>query len=199
MKKHVATFSTVTDEAIQMREGSNEIGIRRERVARVTVLDKSHRGRNALIFAVVGAAAGAGISAAASRCSNSNTSFNLLVWNRTRRRGRYRRSGWVGRGRRRRCRDTQSPHNLSRRASEIKYNPLTRCPLARVVRKAASPVLIGGRESLRKQPKSLGESGQGEIAGLFVVFENTDNTRTRTIRFRQRKRVSGGDPEALAT
>src|SRR5437660_7325178 len=65
MKKHVATFSTVTDEAIQMREGSNEIGIRRERVARVTVLDKSHRGRNALIFAVVGAAAGAGISAAA--------------------------------------------------------------------------------------------------------------------------------------
>lgn len=77
MKKHVGTFSTVTDEAIQMREGSSDIGIRRESVARVTLLAKSHRGRNALILGVVGAGAGAGIAAAASRCSNSNTSFNL--------------------------------------------------------------------------------------------------------------------------
>ncbi len=77
MKKHVGTFSTVTEEAIQLREGSNDIGIRKESVARVTVLDKSHRFRNALIFAVAGAGAGAGIGAAASRCSNSNTSFNL--------------------------------------------------------------------------------------------------------------------------
>src|SRR5712692_3078612 len=74
MKKHVGTFSTVTEEAIQLREGSNDIGIRKESVARVTVLDKSHRFRNALIFAVAGAGAGAGIGAAASRCSNSNTS-----------------------------------------------------------------------------------------------------------------------------
>ncbi len=36
MKKHVATFSTVTEEAIQLREGSNDIGIRKESVARVT-------------------------------------------------------------------------------------------------------------------------------------------------------------------
>jgi len=77
MKKHVATFSTVTEEAIQLREGSNDIGIRKESVARVTLLEKSHRLRNAAILGVVGAGAGAGIGAAASRCSNSNGSFNL--------------------------------------------------------------------------------------------------------------------------
>ncbi len=77
MKKHVGTFSTVTEEAIQLREGSNDIGIRKESVARVTLLGKSHRLRNALILGVVGAGAGAGIGAAASRCSSSNPSFNL--------------------------------------------------------------------------------------------------------------------------
>ena len=77
MKKHVGTFSTITEEAIQLREGSNEIGIRKESVARVTLREKSHRGRNALILGVVGAGAGAGIGAATSRCSNSNTSFSL--------------------------------------------------------------------------------------------------------------------------
>ncbi len=77
MKKHVGTFSTVTDEAIQMRDGSNEVGIPRGSVARVTVLDKSHRLRNAGILAVGGAGAGAGIGAAASRCPSSTGSFNL--------------------------------------------------------------------------------------------------------------------------
>jgi hypothetical protein len=77
MKKHVGTFSTVTDEAIQLREGSNDVGIRRENVARVTLLAKSHRFRNAVILGAVGGGVGAGIGAAASRCSNSNTSFNL--------------------------------------------------------------------------------------------------------------------------
>jgi hypothetical protein len=77
MKKHIGTFSTVTDEAIQMREGSSDIGIPKENVARVTVLDKSHRGRNALFLGAAGAGAGTGIAAAASRCSTSNTSFNL--------------------------------------------------------------------------------------------------------------------------
>jgi len=77
MKKHVGTFATVTDEAIQMREGSSDIGIPKENVARVTVLDKSHRGRNALILSVAGAGAGAAITAAASRCSSSTGSFNL--------------------------------------------------------------------------------------------------------------------------
>ena len=77
MKKHVGTFSTVTDDAIQMREASNDIAIRKENVARVTVLDKSHRLRNSLIFGGVGAGAGAGIAAAATRCSSANNTFNL--------------------------------------------------------------------------------------------------------------------------
>lgn len=50
MKKHVGTFSAVTEEAIQMREGSNDISIPKASVARVTVLDKSHRLRNSFIF-----------------------------------------------------------------------------------------------------------------------------------------------------
>jgi len=77
MKKHVGTFSTVTEEAIQMHEGSNDIGIPKESVARVTVLDKSHRLRNSLIFGVVGAGTGAGIAAAATRCSTTSGAFNL--------------------------------------------------------------------------------------------------------------------------
>ena len=77
MKKHVGTFSTVTDEALQMREGASDIAIPKENVARVTALDKSHRLRNAFIFGAVGAGAGAGIGAATSRCSTSTTSFNL--------------------------------------------------------------------------------------------------------------------------
>lgn len=77
MKMHVGTFSTVTEEAIQLREGPNEIGIPKESVARVTQLDKGHRLRNSLIFGAVGAGAGTGIAAAATRCSTSNTSFNL--------------------------------------------------------------------------------------------------------------------------
>src|SRR6516164_1547881 len=77
MKKHVGTFSTVTEEAIQIREGSNDVGIPKENVARVTVLDKSHRLRNSLIFGAVGAGTGAGIGAAATRCSSSNNTFNL--------------------------------------------------------------------------------------------------------------------------
>jgi hypothetical protein len=77
MKRHVGTFSIVTEEALQMREGSNDIGIRKENITRVTVLGKSHRLRNSLIFGVVGAGAGAGIGAAATRCSNSNNMFNF--------------------------------------------------------------------------------------------------------------------------
>lgn len=77
MKKHVGTFGTVTEEAIQMREGSSDIAIPKENVARVTVLDKSYRLRNAFLLGAAGAGAGAGIAAAASRCSNSPGSFNL--------------------------------------------------------------------------------------------------------------------------
>jgi len=65
MKKQIGTFSTVTDEAIQLRQGSNDVGIRKESVVRVTLLEKSHRLRNVLIFAAIGGGAGAGIGAAA--------------------------------------------------------------------------------------------------------------------------------------
>jgi len=75
MKKHVGTFSTVSEEAIEMHEGSNDIGIPKESVVRVTVLDRSHRLRNSLLFGGVGAGAGAGIGAAATRCSSSSNTF----------------------------------------------------------------------------------------------------------------------------
>lgn len=75
MKKHVGTFSTVTDEAIQMREGSNDVGIPKEKVARVTVLGKGHRLRNAFIFGASGAGAGAGIGAVSTRCNNATDWF----------------------------------------------------------------------------------------------------------------------------
>ncbi len=77
MKKHVGTFSTLSEEAIQLREASNDIGIRRESVVRVTLLDKSHRLRNVLILGAVGAGAGAGIGAAASRCPRPSGSLNF--------------------------------------------------------------------------------------------------------------------------
>ena len=77
MKKHVGTFSTVTEEMIQLREGSNDIGIRKENVVRVTALDKSHRLRNSLLLGGVGAGAGAGIGAAATRCSSTSGSLNF--------------------------------------------------------------------------------------------------------------------------
>lgn len=74
LKKHNGTFSTVTDEAIQLREGGSDVGINKENVMRVTLLDKSHRLRNALLLGGLGAGAGAGIGAAASRCSSSSSS-----------------------------------------------------------------------------------------------------------------------------
>jgi hypothetical protein len=65
LKKHRGTFVTVSDEAIQLREGASDEAIKKENVMRVTVLDKGHRWRNALIFCAVGAGVGAGIGAAA--------------------------------------------------------------------------------------------------------------------------------------
>ena len=75
-------FSTVAEEAIQIREGSNDVGIPKENVARVTVLDKSHRLRNSLLFGAVGAGTGAGIATAATRCSSSNNTFNFCGFGR---------------------------------------------------------------------------------------------------------------------
>ena len=77
LKKHRGTFSTVTDEAIQVREGGSDVGIKREDVMRVTLLDKSHRLRNAFILGAGGAGTGAGIGAAATRCSSTSGSFNF--------------------------------------------------------------------------------------------------------------------------
>jgi hypothetical protein len=76
LKKHKGAFSTVTDEVLQLREGGDDVGIKREDVMRVTLLDQSHRLRNALLLGVGGAGGGAGIAAAASRCSTSS-GFNL--------------------------------------------------------------------------------------------------------------------------
>lgn len=78
LKKHNGTFSTVTEEAIQLREGGNDVGIKKENVMRVTLLDKSHRLRNAFIVGAVGSGAGAGIGAAATRCSSTGGSFNFV-------------------------------------------------------------------------------------------------------------------------
>ena len=75
LKKHKGTFSTVTDEALQLREGGGDVGVKKENVMRVTRLDKSHRLRNILILGAVGAGAGAGIGAASTRCSNSSDAF----------------------------------------------------------------------------------------------------------------------------
>ena len=77
LKKHSGTFATVTDEAIQLREGGSDVGIRKENVMRVTLLDKSYRLRNAFIMGGIGAGAGAGIGAAASRCSSITGSFHF--------------------------------------------------------------------------------------------------------------------------
>src|SRR6266550_2159 len=77
MKKHVGTFSTVTEEAIQLREGSNDVGIPKENVARVTRLEKSHRLRNAAILGVVGTGFFLSSRRRHTRCSNSNGSFNF--------------------------------------------------------------------------------------------------------------------------
>src|SRR5579864_2409168 len=63
-QKRQGTFVNVSDEAIQLREGSANELIKKDNVMRVT-LDKGHRGRNALIFGAVGAGVGAGIGAVA--------------------------------------------------------------------------------------------------------------------------------------
>lgn len=73
LKKHKATFSTVTDDALQLRESGADVLIERQNVMRVTLLDKSHRLRNALIFGAVGAGAGAGIGAVSVRCPNGGS------------------------------------------------------------------------------------------------------------------------------
>jgi hypothetical protein len=63
LKKHTGTFVTVSDEAIQLREGPTDESVKKADVMRVTLLEKNHRLRNALIGGAVGCGAGAGIGA----------------------------------------------------------------------------------------------------------------------------------------
>ena len=65
LKKHTGTFMMVSEEAIQLREATTDVAVRRENVLRVTLLEKSHRLRNILIFGGAGCGVGAGIGAAA--------------------------------------------------------------------------------------------------------------------------------------
>jgi len=88
MKKHVGAFGTVTEgSASDARRVKRHRHSQRERRG-VTVLDKSHRGRNALILASSAAGAGAGITAAAIEMFQFNWLVQL-VWHRTRCRGRH--------------------------------------------------------------------------------------------------------------
>ena len=64
LKKHAGTFMTVSEEAIQLRQGAADDAIRREDVLRVTLPEKRHRLRHILMLSVVGCGAGFGIGAA---------------------------------------------------------------------------------------------------------------------------------------
>jgi hypothetical protein len=76
LQKHNGTFLTVTNEAIRLRERGSDVGIKKQDVMRVTLLDKSHRLRNALILGAVGSGLGTVIGAAATTCSSTST-FNF--------------------------------------------------------------------------------------------------------------------------
>jgi hypothetical protein len=89
LKKHKGTFSTVTDEGLQLRETGGDVGIKMENVMRVTQLDKSHRLRNVFVLGAVGA----GIGAASRKCSNSSDAFCGL--GRSIAAGLGGRSGWA--------------------------------------------------------------------------------------------------------
>ena len=79
LKKHTGTFAAVSEESLTLREGAAEQSIRKEDVMRVTSLAKSHRLRNALIFAAVGGGAGAGIGAAAFPCRRGDICVNGIT------------------------------------------------------------------------------------------------------------------------
>ena len=63
VKQHDGTFIGFSEEAISLRVGNDEIGVRRENVLRVNNREKTHRGRNALIGAAIGGGAGLVIGA----------------------------------------------------------------------------------------------------------------------------------------
>ena len=65
LKTHRGAFVAVSAEAIQLREGTTDEPIGKENITRVTLLDKGHHARNALIFGAVGVGLGAELGAAA--------------------------------------------------------------------------------------------------------------------------------------
>ena len=65
MKRHGGEFVSVTDEALSLQEKGSDVSVKRENVVRVSTVSGARRGEYAVIGLVVGAAAGAGIAAAA--------------------------------------------------------------------------------------------------------------------------------------
>ncbi len=64
MKRHGGEFVTVTDEALTLQEGSSDVSIKREDIARVSTSSAPKRGEHAVIGLIVGGAIGAAIGAA---------------------------------------------------------------------------------------------------------------------------------------
>ena len=78
MKKHVGTFSTVTEEAIQLREGSKRNRhSQRKRRARDAARKKPSVAATLLSLASSARERALELARRPPRCSNSNTSFNL--------------------------------------------------------------------------------------------------------------------------
>lgn len=63
-KKHSGTFTSVSDTAISFRAAAGEQSIQKQDVRSVRLMKNTHRLRNTLIVAGVGAGVGAGIGAA---------------------------------------------------------------------------------------------------------------------------------------
>ncbi len=135
MKKHVGTFSTVTDLHCHRRSDSDARRSKRHR--------HSQRKRRARDGPRQEPSApqrsypwrrrrGSRRGHRRSRIEMFQFGFVQPLRYSTRRRDRSRRAGGAGGRRRHRRRNTQSSHNLSCRAGETEYAPLTECGLARV-------------------------------------------------------------------
>ena len=71
MKSMKGKFLSVSEDAISLRVKKNDGTVPREDVMRVTLKEKSKRGRNALFGAAIGAGIGAGLAVVpAKRCAN---------------------------------------------------------------------------------------------------------------------------------
>jgi len=66
-QKHSGAFSSFTDQAIVLHERGGDQTIQRQNVLRVNVQGRSHRLRNVLVAAALGAGVGAGIGYGASK------------------------------------------------------------------------------------------------------------------------------------